>query len=536
MCAVNITEPATLELSGPPLQGASHARRTVTLSSTAIEGVHQCLFQGYGPFVKPSSGPETSRFGEFLGRIGRALDARVTEPPPDALTVRHAWADLENSELPDVGVGADPVVDQLVEKLIPHGARMTDPAFWMFITAGPSTVPVVAATAALVAGTQRQTIHAFHALEETSLRWLAQLVGLPAHMRGVYSSGGSTANLVALGAARQHAFESRGIDPAERGFDGTTSVVYASTEAHHTIQRSMAVLGMGRQNVRLIPVDERQHMVPEALAEAMDADLRAGLIPIAVVANAGTTNTGAIDPLRRIGDITHARDTWFHVDGAYGLPGILDERVAERYDGLELADSAIVDPHKWLNAPVGVAATFVRDRSILQRAFAQGAADYLEGSFATEDDDLVVSVDAMGIPYADFGVELSATSRGVQVWALIREQGRSGIAERMRRDNDFAQYVADRARADERLENLTDPELSIACVRYIGNGQVADLDELNERIYRRLLRESPYLPSTTVVNGCLAIRPCFINPRTTWSMVEDFVDVLLQIGAQEAAA
>lgn len=479
---------------------------------------------------------ETSRFGEYLARVGNALDARVSDSTPDALTMHHAWADLENSELPEVGVGADRVVEQLVEQLIPNGARMTDPEFWMFITAGPSTVPVIAATAALVAGTQRQTIHAFHALEEVSLRWLAQLVGLTEAMRGVYSSGGSTANLIALGAARQYAFESRGIDPAEQGFNGTTSVVYASTEAHHTIQRSMAVLGMGRQNVRLVAVDDRQHMVPEALAEAMDADLDAGLIPVAVVANAGTTNTGAIDPLRRLGEIAHARNTWFHVDGAYGLPGILDERVAQRFDGLELADSAIVDPHKWLNAPVGVAATFVRDRSILQRAFAQGAADYLEGSFTTREQDVLVSVDSLGIPYADFGVELSATSRGVQVWALIREQGKEGIAERMCRDNDFARYVADRARADERLESLTDPELSIACIRYVGQGRLNDLDEVNERIYRRLLHETPYLPSTTVVNGSLAIRPCFINPRTTWPMVEGFVDALLRIGEQEESS
>ena len=473
---------------------------------------------------------ETLRFGEFLGRVGSMLDERVTEPTPDALTMRDAWADLEHVELPEVGVGADHVVDQITEQLIPNGARMIDPAFWMFITAGPTTVPVVAATAALVAGTQRQTVHAFHALEETSLRWLAQLVGLPGEMRGVYSSGGSTANLIALGAARQCALESRGIDPAEQGFDGTTSVVYASTEVHHTIQRSMAVLGMGRRNIRLIPVDNRQHMLPEALAEAMDADIRAGLLPIAVVANAGTTNTGAIDPLRTLGEIAHARGTWFHVDGAYGLPGILDERVRQRYDGLELADSAIVDPHKWLNTPVGVAATFVRDRSILQRAFAQGAADYLEGSFSTQEEGVVVSVDSLGLPYSDFGVELSATSRGVQVWALIREQGRAGIAERIRLDNDFARYVAERAGEDERLESLTDPELSIACVRYVGNGRHDDLDALNERIYRRLLRQTPYWPSTTVVNGNLAIRPCFINPRTTWPMVEAFVDTLLQLG------
>lgn len=483
----------------------------------------------------PHPTAETGRFATLLERIGRSLDERVTTVHPDALAARESWSDLLDGPLPEVGAGADSVVDALSRRLVPYGARMADPGFWMFVTAGPTTVPVVAGTAALVAGTQRQTVHAFHAVEELSLRWLAELVGLPPDMRGVYSSGGSTANLVALGAARQHAFEARGIDPALAGLDGRTPVVYTSAEAHHTVQRAAAVLGLGRANVHLVAIDDHQRMVPSALLDAIETDVFAGRMPVAVIANAGTTNTGSVDPLRALGEISHSHGIWFHVDGAYGLPGILDHRVAHLFDGLELADSAIIDPHKWLNAPVGVAATFVRDRAILQRAFTQGPADYLEGSFVAPDD-LEVSIDGMGIPYADFGVELSATSRGVQVWAIIMELGRTGIAERIRRDNDFAQYVADRAVVDSRLESLTQPDLSIACIRYVGTGRVAEVDGMNTRIHRRLVRETPYLPSTTVVNGSLAIRPCFINPRTTWKMVEEFVDAVLRIGDEEERA
>jgi aromatic-L-amino-acid decarboxylase len=292
------------------------------------------------------------------------------------------------------------------------------------------------------------------------------------------------------------------------------------------------VLGIGRENVRMLAVDDRQRMRPADLEAAIDEDLAAGRVPVAVVANAGTTNTGAIDPLRPIGEIARARRIWFHVDGAYGLPGILDDRVAPRYDGLDLADSVIVDPHKWLNAPVGIAATFVRDRAILQRAFTQGAADYLEGSFTH---DVEVSIDAMGIPYADFGVELSATARGVQVWAILREEGSDGVAARIRRDNDFARFVTDACREHPRLEALTEPELSIACVRYrAGAGSSEEsLNDLNARIHRRLVRETPYLASTTVVAGRFAIRPCFINPRTTWDMVHAFVAELVRIGDEE---
>jgi aromatic-L-amino-acid/L-tryptophan decarboxylase len=179
-----------------------------------------------------------------------------------------------------------------------------------------------------------------------------------------------------------------------------------------------------------------------ALRAAMTADRAAGVLPLAVVAAAGTTNTGAIDPLREAGELAKEFGAWFHVDGAYGLPGILDARVSPLYDGLELADSAIVDPHKWLGAPVGVAATFVRDRAILHRAFTQEPADYLEGAFAS--DDVQVSLDDMGVPYFDFGVELSSPPRGVQVWAILTELGVEGLRRRVVDDNNFARQVADR--------------------------------------------------------------------------------------------
>ena len=426
------------------------------------------------------------------------------------------------------------MVAGLTDLLIPYGGRISDPGFWMFVTAGPTTAPVLAATAANVAAPQRSLIHAFNAVEERSLLWLAELCGLPAEMRGVYSSGGSSANLVALGAARQLAYETRGIDPALTGTTALQPVVYASTEAHHTIQRAAAVLGIGRANVRLLPVDDAQRLLPRAAADAIDEDIAAGRLPVALVGNAGTTNTGAIDPLRALAEVARSRGVWFHVDGAYGLPGILDERVRDHFDGVALADSVIVDPHKWLNAPVGVAATFVRDRSILQRAFTQGPADYLEGSFVPGE--VEASVDSMGIPYADFGLELSSPARGAQVWAVLVEQGVRGLAARIRQDNDFARYVADEAERHPRLESLTRPELSIACVRYVPSGPSDGeaLDALNSRIHRRLVRETPYLPSTTVVAGAFAIRPCFINPRTTWQLVREFMAALVRIGDEEA--
>ncbi len=480
-------------------------------------------------------GPEIGRFGDSLSAVGAALDEFARFDRPDPVSRRDEWTARLNRDLPRDGLEIDDVLAELLEVVVPNGDRIPEPGFWGFITTGPTTMSVSAASAALLAAPQRYGITAFNLVEELSLRWLGELCGLGPHMLGVYSSGGSVANLVALGAARQWSWEQVGVDPARHGVGGQRVAVYASEEVHHTIQRSCAVLGIGREAVRRIAVDRDQQMVPASLEAAMAVDRAADVLPLAVVASAGTTNTGAIDPMRAIGEVAKAAGTWFHVDGAYGLPGILDPRVRERYDGLELADSAIVDPHKWLSAPVGIGATFVRDRSILHRAFTQEPADYLEGAMDSAED-IVSSLDEIGIPYYDFGVELSAPPRGVQVWSIILEEGLRGLQQRVMRDNDFARLVADFAREHPRLESLTEPQLSIACIRYVPAAlPVDDLDVFNAALLRRLIHETRFLPSSTVVNDCYAIRPCFINPRTTSDDVEEFLTTLVDLGDRMVA-
>lgn len=471
--------------------------------------------------------PETGAFAHHLAAAGEALDRFLDDVPDDPVRQHERWAGLAGP-LPEVGAGTDATVKRLLEEVVPYGPRLTHPRSWAFITTGPSTLPTVAATVAHVVAPQRYTMTAFNLLEEVSLDWLAELCGLGEHMKGVYSSGGSTANLVALGAARQWALSERGIDPAANGLPGDRLAVYTSTRAHHTVQRSAGVLGIGRRNVRLVEVDADERMDLDALRAALEADAAEGVIPVAVVAAAGTTDTGAIDPLRGAGELAREFGAWFHVDGAYGLPAVLDERVTDLYDGLELADSVIVDPHKWLNAPVGVAATFVRDRAILHDAFTQEPAEYLEGSFSPTD--VAVSLDSMGIPYQDFGVELSSPARGVQVWATLTEIGREGVRARIAEDLDFARYVADRAREHPRLELMLEPTLSICCFRYRANADTADHDAVNQALLRRLLRETDHVISATMVRGAFTLRPCFINPRSTMADVEAMVDAVVALG------
>ena len=478
----------------------------------------------------PAEKAETGNLKTLLSQIGAGLDEYLKFEHPDAMHPNNCWREFLDIPLPQQGVGIDQVTADLVNHIIPNGSPVPRPGFSSFITTGSTSASTLASTAASIASPQRYMHTAFNFLEELSLQWLAQMCGI-GNMQGVYSSGGSVANLIALGGARQSAFERLGHDPAADGVNRSVRV-YASEECHHTIQRSGGVLGIGRHAIKLIACDSKGRMRVDCLQNAIAEDKVAGVLPMAIVANAGTTNTGAIDPLLAMGEIATENSIWFHVDGAYGLPGILDEQISHLYHGLELADSVIVDPHKWLGSSVGVAATFVRDRQCLYRAFTQEPADYLEGSVEQTDKSAPVighSLDDFGIPYFDFGVELSAPCRGVVVWALIREIGVQGMRERVKRHNAMARHLAQCANDHANLEVLSEPTLSICCFRYI-SPDIEDLDRFNQRLHRRLVRENKYMPSTTRVRGSLTLRPCYVGARADLPQVDALLESVLRIG------
>ena len=466
---------------------------------------------------------DCGKLTELLSQLGGYLDQYQIFEHADAVEKMSSWQQQLQGDLPIDGVGIQQVMNEIGHVLIPNGSQIPNPGCTSFITTGATNIGALTTLASAVAAPQRIGLTAFNYLEELSLNWLAQMFGLEASMKGVYSSGGSVANLVALGAARQYAFEKQGTDPAQYGVSGKCRI-YATDATHHTINRAAAVLGLGRDSVFVIESDSMGRMIPKALKEQIETDQDQNYVAIAIVANAGTTSTGAIDPLKAMGEVAQDHGIWFHVDGAYGLPGILDPQKQHHYDGLSLADSVIVDPHKWLGAPVGIGATFVRDRSLLHRAFNQGESDYLEGSLSTEDTQH--SLDNLGIPYYDFGVELSAPSRGAVVWAIIREIGKQGLQERVSRHNAMARQLANYANEHPNLEVLQAPTLSICCFRYTTD-KYTDLNELNKRIHRRMVHRGRSMPSTAVINNQLAIRPCFVGARTSWQQVDELIEEVL---------
>jgi aromatic-L-amino-acid decarboxylase len=483
--------------------------------------------------TRGTAGPDAAEIADLQGalaRIAPALDEFLRFGDADRVLERRGeWLAALDKPLPETGAGLDAVLDDLERWIVPNGMRSPHPGFLAYIMGRATTASVTASLAAQVAGHFRYFLTSFNFIEQLSLRWLAELCQLPADHYGVYSSGGSTANLLAMGAARQHAFEQLGIDVGADGLpSGAKGRIYGGAEVHHTIHRAAGVMGLGRRAFHVVASDAAGRVDPSALDHAIREDKAAGFVPVAIVGVAGATATGAVDDLERLADVAETNAVWLHVDGAYGLPAACVPEFRPLFVGLARADSAIVDPHKWLGTPTGCAATFVRDGSLLERAFTQDPAPYLE-SFTP--DTAVSQFDDHGPHWYDRSIELSSPARGAWVWAVLREVGVEGVRDRVRRHVDFANHIAGRADSHPRLELLLPPSLSICCFRYRRDGMDDEAaNAVNERIMQGLRAETSLIPSTAMVGGKLAIRPVFVNPATTLAEADGLVDAVLELG------
>lgn len=487
---------------------------------------------------RPADGPDkarTDRLDAALAALLPALEHFNRFEGPDGAAVRSAWRPQLDEPLPEHGVGADAVIELLRDVVIPNGLRIGHPGFTSWVTTAPSTTATVGQLAASVSSAQRWWLQPGNHIDGMAVRWLIELLGFPESHVGTFTSGGSTANLVGIGAARQHAGERLGLDP---GLDGIGALpeprVYGTAETHHVVTRAMGVLGLGRANLRTVGLDAERRADLRELEALIREDVVAGRTPVAIVGNAGDVNTGIVDPLPQMADIAHEHDIWFHVDGAYGGWGMLDERVEAAFGDRGLYDSFAVDPHKWLAAPVGTGLAVCRDAELLGRTFTIEPGHYDRERNQDPDDgaDLPSAFMGLGDGSPDWGVDFSTPTRGMAVWAVLKEIGAAGMRERVRRHNDFARIVADRARHEPELELLSEPQLSIACFRYrpAGSDDPERLDDLNADILTELRREGRSIPSSTRVDGAFAIRACFINPRNDREHVDMLVDDVLRLG------
>jgi glutamate/tyrosine decarboxylase-like PLP-dependent enzyme len=340
------------------------------------------------------------------------------------------------------------------------------------------------------------------------------------------------ANLVALLIA--HRTKAEG-DVSREGLwnAGPPMTVYASDQVHLSIPKAADVLGLGRDQVRVLRSDERFRLDVRDLRERLESDTHAHLRPFCVVASAGTVNTGAVDPLMEIGRVAREYKLWFHVDGAYGAPAALDQSKRALFDGIKQADSLSLDAHKWLYAPIDCGCLLFRDPAKARAAFIEGEADYIKVQEAAE---------AEAFAFWDYGVELSRRFRALKVWMMLRYYGTRRVALAITEDNALAAYFAERVRAAEDFELLAPVELSICCFRYVpprlraglraaGEDERAsvnaELNQLNARIMHRVQRGGrAYLSNATLQHGTYALRACITNFRTRREDIDQTLDIV----------
>lgn len=348
-------------------------------------------------------------------------------------------------------------------------------------------------------------------VEEQAIRWIGELVGYQSGL-GFFTSGGTVSNITALAAARERAV------PGSRthGLSCVRAAIYCSAEAHYSIVRAAELLGFGSDAVVSIPIDGQRRMNVRHLRERVAEDRAAGITPVAVMATAGTTLTGAVDPLAAIADACREFDVWMHVDGAYGLPAAATDRGA-LFDGLTEADSVSVDAHKWLYVPKACGALLVKDPASLAAGFRHATA------YVPHQDDRLNAVDAT--------LEYSRPLRALKVWMAFRVHGADAFREALQRNIDQASLLYDLATAHPRFEVLPHrPQLSIVPIRHRPPG-CADLDRHNARLASAIVADQRLYISPATIDGRQWLRPCFANFRTCDADVRATIEIVDQIGS-----
>jgi len=432
--------------------------------------------------------------------------ARPGQPPLDSQTLS-----LLAEGLPEVGVGALQALRE-AENLLDQSLAQSRPRFFGYVGSSGLEVGVLAEALSASHDVNLASVAAAATLvERQTVSWVGEFVGF-GRTSGVVTSGGMVSNLTALAVAREQAL------PGSRrsGLDGR-GTLYVSAEAHSSIDRSAELLGLGSQSVRAIPLDAYRRMDVLALDAQIRRDVADGRVPVAVVGTAGTTLTGAVDPLAEIAQICREHGLWFHVDGAYGLPAAATSQVGHLFEGIALADSASVDAHKWLFVPKACGVLLMRDPEALHRAFAHDAA-YM--------------VDAMENP-VDRTLEYSRPFRSLKLWTAFRTHGAEAFRRALGSNLELAQLLADRIRAHPELELVVEPQLSTVPFRHLASAGSADArntDLHNAQVALRMQQDGDVYVTSAVVDGKTVLRPCITNFRTTGADIDALIDTVLRTG------
>jgi glutamate/tyrosine decarboxylase-like PLP-dependent enzyme len=447
---------------------------------------------------------EIRAFAQAAGERVAAYYGGLRDRPVLVPTTSESLRALIDEPLPLAGAPFESLLDELDAKVFRYSRHNAHPRMFGYV-ASPGTP--VTAIGSMVESALNVNVTAWRSgpaaaeLERTAINWLKEILGFPKDSIGLFVSGGSMANFAGLAAARS---AKAPVNVVRDGLHAAGAmIVYVSEEAHFSVEKAAAMLGLGEANVRHVRTDDRFRLDLAHLEALVAADRAAGLLPFCVVASAGTTATGAIDPIAAIADFAQRNGLWLHVDAAYGGPAALVPEVRARFAGIERADSIALDPHKWLYLPMGCGCVLYRDPAAARAAFAHGA-EYTR-TIGLEHDE--------AFAFWDYGPELSRPFRALELWFLMKFAGAKRLSEAIAENIACAKYFETLIQSSDDFEMLAPVELSIFCFRY-KNGK-GDPNALNERLLIALQKAGSSYLSNANLRGQFALRGCVLNYRTT---------------------
>lgn len=470
-----------------------------------------------GPTLDPQDWPSVRTLAhkmldDMFDYIAQIRDRPVWQPIPEDVRKRF------RKELPYAATSLEMVYEEFFNFVLPYSGGNVHPAFMGWVQGGGNVAGMLAemlagALNANVGGRDQAPLE----VERQIVAWMRQIFDFPLHASGLFVTGTSMANFLAVLIARNSRL---GLATRERGL-GDRAIglrAYASKACHGCIARAMDFAGLGSSNLRLINIDSEFRMDLDHLHAMIAQDRLSGLEPFLVIGSAGTVDAGAIDGLKEIAAISSAEKLWFHVDGAYGALGILSPDIAPKLEGITLADSIGFDFHKWVQVPYDAGFLLVRDGKKHYDSFASQAA-YL----GRETRGL-----AGGSPWpCDYGPDLSRGFRALKTWFTLRTYGIEAIADVIARSCRLAQYLQSRITERAELELLAPAQLNIVCFRYCAQ----DADKVNAAIVADLQESGIAAPSATIIDGKVAIRAALFNHRTQPEDIDALIEATLNFGA-----
>jgi aromatic-L-amino-acid decarboxylase len=464
---------------------------------------------------------------EIVAAYAGTLDSRkvTSDATPQSLEK------LFDEPLPETGIAAQEIFERYRHDVINHAMQVPSPRY--FGQFNPTPLPIGVWADALTSSLN-QNAGAWRngptsaMIEARVIRWLCELVGYTAQSFGVLASGGTEANLIALKCARDRAYRKavrEGLQSAPR------LTVYASEQVHFSVERSLDILGLGRDSLRKIETDETFHLRPDALRERIASDRAEGFTPCCVIGIAGTTSTGVIDPLEKVAKVAQEEGCWFHVDAAYGGPLRFSEKHRDKLNGIALADSITFDPHKWMFVPFACGAVLVRDGGHVLRDAFDITPEYLNEDRGGAD---------VEFDFFRYGQMGTRRFNSLKLWMALKFIGRRGYAEIIERQIDLTNHLA------ARLDQLRDfvcvgqVETAVCCFKFLPeNFKDADglrQDGLQQRLQQLIERSGEAWITTTVLNGRRVLRVNINSFLTEQRHVDDLIELLERTSAEVIAA